>query len=266
MALRKHHWWIKGHKGQSFAEYSIIISLISIACIGIYAQFGQHIRTDAANIGIELAGNAAGNGAGNGGSANSGQSNPADNHQSSNNPGQRDNSPGTSDANSPSNEQNNGLKDYLKDSIYQAAIGQYAGNSTWLGTGLEVAMGLAGIDIHLDAINLIHDIQHWENTPDHLLNLSLDVIAIVPVIGGFSKLFKKAKIAGVCFVPETPVLMEDGTTKTIEAIDIGEYVMSDDPDTADLKSAQGDSVFGDRTTATIPSGLSKQQIKYDNRK
>jgi hypothetical protein len=124
----------------------------------------------------------------------------------------------------------------LKNTISQVAIGQYAENTTWLGTGLEIAMGFGGADIHLDVINLIHDFHHWETTPDHLLNLSLNALSILPVVGGFSKFFKKAKIAGICFVPETPVLMENGAAKTIEQINIGEYVMSDDPGADDLQS------------------------------
>lgn len=234
MELLKHYRWIKSNKGQSFSEYSIIISLISIACIGVYTLLGQNIRTDVANIGIELAGTTTGNGAGSTGRTNSGKSTPT---SSVNNQGQRNNGSGTSYANDPSNEKGNGLKNYLKNTISQVVIGQYADNTTWLGTGLEITMGFAGADIHLDVINLIHDFHHWETTPDHLLNLSFNALSILPVVGGFSKFFKKTKIAGICFVPETPVLMENGATKTIEQINIGEYVMSDDPGADDLQSA-----------------------------
>jgi Flp pilus assembly pilin Flp len=42
--------------GQSYAEYTIILSLVAIACISAYSLLGQKIRITVANISVELAG------------------------------------------------------------------------------------------------------------------------------------------------------------------------------------------------------------------
>lgn len=253
MKLLKHHQWVDNNKGQSYSEYSIIITLISLACIGVFTVFGQYIRIDVANLGFELAGNSSrGTPAGSGGPPGPDSFGQTVEHQFSGTQGQIRNGLGASSDNSPSNGQEDGVVAYLGDSILQVAIGQYADNPTMLGTGLELVLSFTGLDIHLDIINITHDIHHWENTPGHVLNLAFDVVGIVPVIGGFVKTFKKVRIFGVCFVAETQLLMEDGSTKAIAEIDIGEHVISDDPKDGDPDKVHEANVID--ITATIPSG------------
>lgn len=44
--------------GQGMTEYIIIVALIAVAAIGVYAMFGQTIRSQTAALAAEMAGNA----------------------------------------------------------------------------------------------------------------------------------------------------------------------------------------------------------------
>ncbi len=56
MSLRSCRYWYQNKTGQGYCEYIIIVSLIAIACIGVYTLFGGQVRDGVESIGIELAG------------------------------------------------------------------------------------------------------------------------------------------------------------------------------------------------------------------
>ncbi len=230
MKCRHRHRWFSSNKGQGFAEFSIIVSLISIACIGAYMVFGRNVRSEVGHIGLELAGGAAISSNGQPGSTNNAKPNSGGTNQNFDNRGK---GRGTAAKNNPSSsesEKDGGLMSYMEHSISQVAIGQYEDNPTALGTVMEYGLALAGADIHLDAINLLYDFHHWESTPEHMLNTTLDALSIIPVVGGFSKIAKKTNKTVPCFVSDTLLTVEDGEVKSIGAIDVGDVVMSEAPD------------------------------------
>lgn len=230
MKCRHRHWWFSSNKGQGFAEFSIIVSLISIACIGAYMVFGRNVRSEVGHIGLELAGGAAISSNGQPGSTNNVTPNSGGTDQNSGNRGKGHGTAAKNNPSSPESEKDNGLVSYMEHSISQVAIGQYEDNPTALGTAAEYGLAFAGADLHLDAINLIYDFHHWESTPQHVLNTTLDVLGIIPVVGGFSKITKKILKGPLCFVSDTLLAVEDGDVKSIGAIDVGDVVMSEDPD------------------------------------
>lgn len=56
MAIQRIRRLIYGKKGQGMTEYIIIVALIAIAAIGIYALFGEQIRSVVSSIGGQLSG------------------------------------------------------------------------------------------------------------------------------------------------------------------------------------------------------------------
>ena len=56
MVMQRINRLIHGKKGQGMTEYIIIVALIAIAAIGIYALFGEQIRSVIASIGGQLSG------------------------------------------------------------------------------------------------------------------------------------------------------------------------------------------------------------------
>lgn len=113
MSLRTCRYWYRSKNGQGYSEFIIIVSLIAIACIGIYTLFGGHVRDGMESLGVELAGRSqnhnnasasSGNGnqtgAGNNGSFSPGQSSNGSGPSQSGNGtsrhgGQSDNGPGS---------------------------------------------------------------------------------------------------------------------------------------------------------------------------
>ncbi|MBO2458110.1 polymorphic toxin-type HINT domain-containing protein [Actinomadura violacea] len=93
-------------------------------------------------------------------------------------------------------------------------------------------LGAAGVD-QADAVNALYYLAegNWKNA-------LLSGIAIVPWLGTLatSKRIAKAAKAGAkigcnSFVPGTPVLLADGTSKPIEDIKVGDKVLATDPET-----------------------------------
>ncbi|MEZ5951969.1 MAG: HNH/ENDO VII family nuclease [Planctomycetaceae bacterium] len=61
-----------------------------------------------------------------------------------------------------------------------------------LGTAGSVAFGLSGLDFYKDLSDIAHGLENWENTPGDYLNLGVNLIALLPVIGAFKNLGKPA--------------------------------------------------------------------------
>ena len=56
MPLGPHRYWYQNKQGQGYSEFIIIVSLIAIACIGVYTLFGGQVRDGMESMGVELAG------------------------------------------------------------------------------------------------------------------------------------------------------------------------------------------------------------------
>lgn len=61
-----------------------------------------------------------------------------------------------------------------------------------LGTAGSVAFGLSGLDFYKDLSDIAYGLENWENTPGDYLNLGVNLIALIPVIGAFKNLGKPA--------------------------------------------------------------------------
>lgn len=82
-----------------------------------------------------------------------------------------------------SNEKSSVL-DYLQTSLNQVLLGNYADDTNLLGTLGQIAIGLLGLDLPADIRDLVYDITHFKLTPQHALQTVLDVVALLPVVGG----------------------------------------------------------------------------------
>jgi hypothetical protein len=80
----------------------------------------------------------------------------------------------------------------VRKALRQVALGNYAGETTPLGTALQILAGLAGVDAPADVRDLFYDLTHWENTTEHKWQVALDLVAVLPLIGAV----KNARQAG----------------------------------------------------------------------
>ena len=81
-------------------------------------------------------------------------------------------------------ERENGVWDYLKTSLKQIIYGNFTDDVNFLGTLGQVALGLLGLDLPADIRDLLYDISNFKLTPEHAFQTLLDVLALLPVIGG----------------------------------------------------------------------------------
>ncbi len=77
----------------------------------------------------------------------------------------------------------NGL-DYLKTSLRQVLLGNYADDTNLGGTLGQITLGLLGLDLPADIRDLLYDVTNWQSSPEHILQTLLDVAALLPVVGG----------------------------------------------------------------------------------
>ena len=82
---------------------------------------------------------------------------------------------------------------YIVSSLKQIALGNFTEDVTLLGTGLQIGMGIFGVDLWADVRDITADIVNWEWTKSHAGKTTIDVIALVPVIGGI-KYFDEAAL------------------------------------------------------------------------
>lgn len=76
-----------------------------------------------------------------------------------------------------------GAGDYLLQSGKQLLLSDYAGDPTLLGTGGQVGMGLLGLDIHADVLDIVETVHHWEWRWGKAGELTLEVASLLPVVG-----------------------------------------------------------------------------------
>ncbi len=86
-------------------------------------------------------------------------------------------------------------RDYVNRSMEQLFLGNFTEEVTLLGTGLQVATAIAGIDLPGDIRDVIHDISNWENSKEHIVKTLIDAAGILPVVGAISKLDEVATVA-----------------------------------------------------------------------
>jgi hypothetical protein len=68
-------------------------------------------------------------------------------------------------------------------SVDQLLLGNFTENVTWLGTGMQALTSIIGIDLPADLRDLVYDIQNWRWTSEHVMQSSIDAIALLPIIG-----------------------------------------------------------------------------------
>ena len=77
----------------------------------------------------------------------------------------------------------------------QMARGEYSPHTTKAGLVGQGFLAVTGADVHLDAIAVGHDIQHWEWTRGHLCKTGFDGFCIFPIVGGMKAFKYGAKAA-----------------------------------------------------------------------
>jgi hypothetical protein len=83
----------------------------------------------------------------------------------------------------------------VRKALRQVALGNYAGETTPLGTALQILAGLAGVDAPADVRDLFYDLTHWEDTAEHRWQLMLDLVAVLPLIGAVKNAGKAGELA-----------------------------------------------------------------------
>lgn len=75
--------------------------------------------------------------------------------------------------------------DYIYISGKQIILGNYTKDVTLAGTGGQVVLGVIGVDFPADIRDIFYDLQNWEWSWSHAEQTGLDMVALVPLIGGF---------------------------------------------------------------------------------
>ncbi len=78
---------------------------------------------------------------------------------------------------------NDNSLDYLTASLKQIFLGNYAEDTTLLGTLGQLALGISGLDLPADIRDLLYDITNWKLTPAHALQTLLDAVSLLPLVG-----------------------------------------------------------------------------------
>jgi RHS repeat-associated protein len=73
--------------------------------------------------------------------------------------------------------------DYTKQSGKQLIISDYAGDPTLAGTIGQVAMGVFGVDVHADVLDIAETVHHWEWRWGKAGELALEVASLFPIVG-----------------------------------------------------------------------------------
>ena len=74
--------------------------------------------------------------------------------------------------------------DYLKTSLRQVMLGNYADDTNLGGTLGQITLGLLGLDLPADIRDLLYDVTNWQSSPEHILQTILDTAALLPIVGG----------------------------------------------------------------------------------
>ena len=77
---------------------------------------------------------------------------------------------------------------YISKSVKQVVFGNFTDDVTLLGSGMQMALGVVGVDIVTDIRDVAADIVNWEWSKEHALQTGLDIIGLVPAIGAIKSL------------------------------------------------------------------------------
>ena len=69
-------------------------------------------------------------------------------------------------------------------SANQIIKGNYTEDVTILGTAGQIATGVLGVDLPGDIRDITHDLTHWEWSWKHAGKTALDVVGVLPLVGG----------------------------------------------------------------------------------
>jgi hypothetical protein len=75
-------------------------------------------------------------------------------------------------------------KSYFEASKRQFIYGNYGDDVTALGTAGQIGAAFAGIDLPMDLRDISADLVNWEWTGSHYFWTALDIVSVLPVVGG----------------------------------------------------------------------------------
>ena len=107
------------------------------------------------------------------------------------------------------------ITDYLKASVNQVVKGNYTDDVTLLGTAGEVALGIAGLDLPMDVRDITYDLTNWEWSWSHAGKTTVDVIALLPVIGSLK------------YADEVGTLVNKGVKQGNNVLQTGGHTLND---------------------------------------
>ncbi len=111
------------------------------------------------------------------------------------------------------NEDDKSFGKYLKSSLKQLFLGNYTEDVNLLGTILQVASGLIGIDLPADIRDLFYDVTNLELSKEHIMQTVLDTTALLPIVGGIK------------YADEAGALIKSGAKYGDEAADTIENIL-----------------------------------------
>jgi RHS repeat-associated protein len=133
---------------------------------------------------------------------------------------------------------------YLGTAAGNVFVGDYAGEkSNLLGAAGSVALGLTGLDVHKDVLDLVHSVHHWEWTWGHAGKLALNVVAFAPLLGAvkYLKYADEVVDAGKSLVKHADDLSEAGKGIAKNA-DMAGSILGAEPSVTTFAKAAPDNV------------------------
>ena len=77
----------------------------------------------------------------------------------------------------------NNSNSYIQRSVEQIILGNYTDEVTLLGTAIQILLSFLNFDVLADIRDLSADFVNWEWSKQHVLCTSLDLVALLPVLG-----------------------------------------------------------------------------------
>ncbi|MEW6536902.1 MAG: RHS repeat-associated core domain-containing protein, partial [Candidatus Auribacterota bacterium] len=77
---------------------------------------------------------------------------------------------------------------YVKDAGEQFVLGDYTDKTNALGTGLQIAAGIAGVDLIADVRDISASFVNWEWSWKHVGKTGLNIVGLLPAIGAIKNI------------------------------------------------------------------------------
>jgi len=123
-------------------------------------------------------------------------------------------------------EMDSSVIDYLKKSGNQYILGNYTEDVTLLGTFMQVGTGLLGVDLPMDLRDIFYDFTHWKWSWGHAGQTAVDLLSLLPIIGGLKYADEAGALAKAAFknTDETGTLVKGALKSSDEISDIAKGV------------------------------------------